>query len=35
MTFIGPKLPTKEEPLTLPPLAPTGKQTQQEKGTHV
>lgn len=35
MTFIGPKLPTKEEPLTLPPLVQSGKETQQKKGIHV
>lgn len=32
MTFIGPKLPNKEEPLKLQPLTPTGNQPQQKKG---
>lgn len=35
MTRIGPKPPVKGEPLKLPPLTQTGKQTQQKKGTNL
>lgn len=35
MTFIGPKSPSQNEPLKLPPLPPTGNQTQKQKGLYV
>ena len=31
MTFIGPKPPSQNEPLKLPPLTPTGNQTQKNR----
>ena len=35
MTFIGPKPPSQNEPLKLPPLTPTGNQSQPKKGIYV
>lgn len=35
MTFIGPKPPSQNEPLKLPPLTPTGNQPRQKKGIYL
>ena len=35
MTFIGPKPPSQNEPLKLPPLPPSGNQPQKQKGLYV